>query len=181
MVSKIKPLPKLFDSQTVRAKLLILRLAELRPQHVPISVSGPQVKVRYRETKQSELKPQQDIPGHPGPTRTRYLNTKQLLKERGMEAAGRLIFSSQLTDKSLYRAPENLFIVDNLRKFQDRLVYWKSTFSEDFLNSHAISPTAAHALKQGDYDNFLQERRKTLIDLEKRFIQPLGLDYEEEE
>jgi hypothetical protein len=57
----------------------------------------------------------------------------------------------------------------------------QTEWSQAFLKSHAISSNAANALKQGDYDNFLQERRKTLIDLEKEFIQPLGLDYEEEE
>jgi hypothetical protein len=79
-------------------------------------------------------------------------------------------------------SPENCFIVEPINSSKFRNYLLKPTdWHEDFFNSHAISPTAAHALKQGDYDNFLQERRKTLIDLEKEFIQPLGLDYKEEE
>ena len=50
-------------------------------------------------------------------------------------------------------------------------------WTNDFLHSHAISKIAAQALKQSDYHKFLLERRQTLIELEKYFIQPLGLDY----
>jgi hypothetical protein len=146
---KIAPFPKQFHFQSSRAKLLALRLAELKP---------------------------------------RYLNGKlfkagELLGLHGNYAITRLI--------SDYRSiPENCFICEpkEASKFRNSLLknnnldrdlfasldYWDN----NFLRSHAISEAAAQALKQGNYDKFLSERRKTLIELEKSFIHPLGLDYD---
>ncbi len=137
---KIAPLPKNFNFASARAKLLVLRLAELKPQ----SQDGIVLKVG------------------------------ELLTHHGSQAMFRLIHGNSI--------PENCFLVEpvNSSKFRNYLLKL-TDWHEDFLNSHAISPTAANALKQGNYKKFLEERRKTLIDLEKAFIQPLGLDYEEEE
>jgi len=130
---KIAPLPKNFNFASARAKLLVLRLAELKPQ----SQDG-------------------------------------IVLNHGSQAMFRLIRGNSI--------PGNCFLVEpvNSSKFRNYLLK-PTDWHEDFLKSHAISPTAAHALKQDDYSKFLEERRKTLIDLEKAFIEPLGLDYEEEE
>jgi len=136
---KIAPLPKQFNFRSSRAKLLALRLVELKPQ---------------------------DING-------KILNIRKLLGSQGRYVILRLIsrYSS---------ATENCFLVEpeKFSEFRNYLLKPTETWSLDFLRSHAISEVAAQALQQGDYDRFLAERRNTLIELEKSFIQPLGLDYD---
>jgi len=140
LTAKIAPLPKQFHFKSSRAKLLALRLAELKPQ----SIDG------------KPLKSGEQLALH-----SRY-------------AILRLISGDS--------SPENCFIVkpQTFSKFRAYLLTPSKTWAHDFLRSHAISKTAAQALKQGDYDKFLAERRNTLIKLEKSFIQPLGLDYDSE-
>jgi hypothetical protein len=136
---KIAPLPKQFNFSASRAKLLALRLAELKPQAIngkPFSVS-------------------------------------ELLGLQGQHAIRRLIPNLS--------SPENCFIIEPKAgsQFRDYLLKTEAkTWENDFLRSHAISGNAAHALKLHSYDKFLSERRKTLIELEKSFIQPLKLDYD---
>ncbi|GEM_PF-877486 len=141
--NKINSLPKRFDFRAARAKLVLLRLAELQPHHV---TKG--------EATGSEV--------------------AELLAVHGKNAVIRVFPSNS--------SPENCFIVSpkDHPAFRHRLLE-QTKWSNAFLKSHAISKEAAYALKQGDYDKFLEERRKTLIEMEKAFIQPLGLDYESEE
>jgi hypothetical protein len=112
----------------------------------------------------AELKPQ-DENGKP-------LAAGQLLGLYGNRAMLRLIGGYLST-------PENCFIVapQDFTKFRNYLIH-STTWRDDFLHRHAISDKAAQALQQGDYETFLAKRRNTLIELEKSFIQPLGLDYE---
>jgi hypothetical protein len=136
---KIAPLPKRFNFNASRAKLLALRLAELKPQ----AING-------------ELLP-----------------VGELLGLQGKNAILRLLPNLS--------SPENCFIVEPKAFFQFRDYLLKTeakTWENDFLRSHAISDAAAQALKLHSYDQFLSERRQTLIELEKSFIQPLGLDYD---
>ncbi|MDM8564390.1 DUF262 domain-containing protein [Candidatus Halobeggiatoa sp. HSG11] len=137
---KISPFPKKFNFRASRAKLLALRLMELKPQY---------------------------INGKPFEAGT-------LLASHGRYAILRLI--------SRNSSPENCFIVkpQNSSKFKNYLLNPLETWDKDFLRSHAISEDAAQALKQDDYETFLSERRQTLIELEKSFIEPLGLDYDSE-
>jgi hypothetical protein len=97
----------------------------------------------------------------------------QLLGNQGRHAIQRLIpGKSSVT--------ENCFIVEQkaFSQFRNDLLNPTKTWADDFLHSHAISERAATALKQGDYERFLSERRNTLIELEKNFIEPLGLYYD---
>ncbi len=139
---KIAPMPKQFKFKSSRAKLLVLRLAELKPQNI----NGETLKVR------------------------------ELLGLQGRYVVLRLI-SRYLS------ATENCFIVEpqKFSEFRNYLLNPTATWPPHFLRSHAISDTAAQALKQGNYERFLSERRNTLIELEKSFIQPLGLDYDDPE
>ncbi|WP_069471529.1 GmrSD restriction endonuclease domain-containing protein [Candidatus Marithrix sp. Canyon 246] len=102
------------------------------------------------------------------------LNVGELLGLHGSYAILRLISTSS--------APENCFIIEPqaFSQFRNYLLNSETIWTNDFLRSHAISETATQALKKGDYKSFLSERRKTLIELEKEFIQPLGLDYDVE-
>jgi hypothetical protein len=136
---KIAPLPKRFNFNASRAKLLASRLAELKPQA---------------------------INGEPLPV-------GELLGLQGKNTILRLLPNLS--------SPENCFIVEPKAFFQFRDYLLKTetkTWETDFLRSHAISDAAAQALKHRSYDQFLSERRQTLIELEKSFIQPLGLDYD---
>ncbi|RKZ77256.1 MAG: hypothetical protein DRQ57_00785 [Gammaproteobacteria bacterium] len=146
---KIVPFPKQFHFKSSRAKLLALRLAELKPRHIDGTL----------------------------------LKAGELLGLHGNYAIIRL-------NSNYPSIPENCFIFElkeaskfrnyllNNRLNQDSLFPSLGDWDKDFLDSHAISKIAAQALKQGDYEKFLSERRKTLIKLEKSFIQPLGLDYD---
>jgi hypothetical protein len=102
------------------------------------------------------------------------LKVGELLGLHGHYAILRLISTSS--------APENCFIVEPqaYSQFKNYLLNSQTNWGNDFLRSHAISEKAAQALKVGDYKNFWSERRKTLIELEKEFIEPLGLDYDSE-
>jgi hypothetical protein len=135
---KIAPLPKQFHFGSARAKLLALRLAELKPQHV----NGKPLKVG------------------------------KLLGLHGSHAIRRLISGDS--------SPENCFIVkpQAFSKFRTELLTSSGIWNNAFLRSHAISKTAAQALKQGDYQRFLLERRNRLIALEKAFLKPRCLDYD---
>jgi hypothetical protein len=110
----------------------------------------------------AELKPQA-INGKP-------LNAGKLLGLQGHFVIRQLI--------SGYSSPENCFIVEPqaISQFRNYLLNPSDSWPNDFLVSHAISEAAARALKQSDYETFLAERRNTLIELEKAFIQPIGLD-----
>jgi hypothetical protein len=145
---KIAPFPKQFHFKSSRAKLLALRLAKLKPRHID----------------------------------GKLLKAGELLGLHGNNAITRL-------NSDYPSIPENCFIfaLKEASQFRNYLLnnrlnhdlfpsleYWDN----DFLRSHAISKTAAQALKQSNFDQFLSERRKTLIELEKSFIQPLGLDYD---
>ncbi|MEN8216461.1 MAG: DUF262 domain-containing protein [Pseudomonadota bacterium] len=102
------------------------------------------------------------------------LKVGELLGLHGRYAILRLISTSS--------APENCFIVEPqaFTQFRNYLLKSQTIWKKDFLRSHAISDKAAQALKKGDKKSFLSERRETLIELEKEFIQPLGLDYDSE-
>jgi hypothetical protein len=148
---KIVPFPKQFHFKSSRAKLLALRLAKLKPRQL----SG------------------------------KLLKAGELLGLHGNSAIIRL-------NSDYPSLPENCFIFElkeaskfrnyllNNRLNQNSLFPSLDDWDHNFLDSHAISKKAAQALKQGDYNQFLSERRKTLIELEKSFIQPLGLDSESE-
>ena len=49
-----------------------------------------------------------------------------------------------------------------------------------FLRSHAIGKDAASVLASEDYASFLACRCNTLIGIEARFVEALGLEYERE-
>jgi len=138
LTDKIAPFPKQFHLKSSRAKSLVLRLAELKPQQID----------------------------------GKLLEVGELLASRGFHAIVRLFPKNQ--------SPENCFIVkpEISSQFKAYLLNPIETWEPDFLRSHAISEAAAQALKQGNYAKFLLERRNTLIELEKSFIQPLGLDYD---
>ncbi|MDY6992530.1 MAG: hypothetical protein SVR94_07975, partial [Pseudomonadota bacterium] len=132
----IEPLGKRFNFRAARAKLLLLRLAELEP----IDFKG------------------------------KSINVRALLSVHGKDAVLRLFNNNS--------APENCFIFKPKQRFDFRDYLLKNNqWDTDFLQRHAISKSAAQALQQGNENEFLSERRQTLIEIEKAFIKPLGLDY----
>lgn len=141
----VDTLPNRFDYRAARSKLIVLRLAEQRPQN---SVGIP-------------------------------LDTRTVLNAYNARAILQLIAGSKVADKSA-SGPVNRFIVspDEGRAFRQNLL--SAAANESFLKSHAISPAAAAALDREDYQGFLALRRQTLIELERAFVEPLGLRYASE-
>ena len=107
------------------------------------------------------------------------LDVGDCLRVHGSQAVARLFTAKDSLEAT--RGPENCFILppEAVPWLRQRLSTAPHPTTE-FLKSHAISPEARACLGRGDYSGFLRLRRQALLELEGRFVDSLGLQYDSE-
>lgn len=103
----------------------------------------------------------------------------EVLAEEGGSATPMLIRRSTLKVRSLAEEPANRIVADP-REFPDlrrKLQNEPHTVPPTTLEAHAISKEALAALERQDWARFIEERRKTLDEIERDFVTELGLEY----
>lgn len=106
----------------------------------------------------------------------------QLLASEGRDAVPTLIPSREIESIASAKGPENRIIAHPKEIAQLRRLLRERTRDCDpeILRSHAIEPDAAEALARGDVPAFFAHRHRRLVDLERAFVEPLGLEYVDE-
>jgi hypothetical protein len=99
--------------------------------------------------------------------------------ERGPDSLARVCYGVENRGKaSLVSSPANrVFDVDKEIKGQAKkwLVAVGPLTGKDILDSHYVSEAAWQALVDGDHRRFVEERTKTLMDLEREFMEEKGV------
>ena len=101
-----------------------------------------------------------------------------LMADQGSLCLCRFLGPKQLPSMQT-ASPQNRFLltsIDDLkRRFSHEAIL---IFDEDsHPENHAVSPAALNAYQQGDYGQFLTERRSTLIEIERAFLEQFQLPY----
>ncbi len=105
-----------------------------------------------------------------------------LLAEHGHHATPKLFPSRMVGDRSAADGPQNRLLVHpkDASKLRRELREHPERCTPALLASHGITEAAHEALVQGDLLRFLDLRRRRLSEIEKRFVEQLGLQYLDE-
>jgi hypothetical protein len=116
-----------------------------------------------------------DPRGLDGPVEDPY----QLLAEHGRNATPMIFLSRAVGNRPLAEGAENRIVAHprDAAELRRELREGASSLDPVILRSHAIDEDAAEALSAGDVVGFLRIRRQRLLEIEKDFVEPLGLEY----
>jgi hypothetical protein len=101
----------------------------------------------------------------------------RLLAENGRDATPMLIPSREIGGRTAGEVPENRFIANPRNIGALRRLLRSDAADSGILRSHGIDDTAAVALRKGDLRRFLEARRTFFAEVERRFVEGLGMTY----
>lgn len=103
----------------------------------------------------------------------------KLLAQHGKDAAPMLVPSRKIRKRELAGEPANRIIIDprDLSEFRRKTQDDSQDVKAQRLRSHIISEKAHQALTDGDWVRFITMRRAEIDDIERVFVEDLGLEY----
>lgn len=103
----------------------------------------------------------------------------RLLAEHGRDAAPMLVPSRKVRDREIAQEPANRVVISptELPLLRQQLLQDPLDCDPQILERHAIPQEAARALAQRGWRAFVEYRRRRLDEIEKEFVEDLGLEY----